>query len=78
MHHTLVDRIGCFVWKNTCGETRDNFLNAGLIAGVKNVVIDEHVLAEEVKIGPHVVEESANLNIGKKSVADKGLNHGQL
>ena len=64
MYHRLVDRIGRFVRKNAGGETRDNFVDSGLVAGVKDVVVDEHVLAEKVQVCAHVVKESANL--GKK------------
>ena len=64
VYHGLVDRIGRFVRKNAGGETRDNFVDSSFVAGVKDVVVDEHVLAEKVQVGAHVVEESTNL--GKK------------
>ena len=61
VYHGLIDRIGRFVRKNACGETRDNFLDSSLVAGVKDVVVDEHVLAKKVQVGAHIVEQSTNL-----------------
>ena len=40
-----------------------DLLNARQVAGVEDVVVDEHVLAEEVQVGAHVVEEASNLGI---------------
>ena len=39
-------------------------MDSSFVAGVKDVVVDEHVLAEKVQVGAHIVEESTNL--GKK------------
>ena len=40
MDHRLIDGVRRLVGKDACGETRDDLLDARLVRGVENVVID--------------------------------------
>ena len=61
MHHGLINRVGCLIWKNAGGQAGYDLLHSRLKACLENVVIDEHILSEEIKISPHIVEQPTNL-----------------
>ena len=60
-YHGFVDGISCLVGKDAGGEARDDLFDSEIVAGVEDVVVHEHVVPEEVQVGPQVVEQSANL-----------------
>ena len=59
--HCLVNRVGRFVRKDARRQTRHHFSHSRQVAGVEDVVVDQHVLPEKVKVGAHVGEQSADL-----------------
>ncbi len=69
MHHGLVDRVGCFIRENAGRQTRHHLRDSGQVAGVEDVVVDQHVLPEKIQVGTHVVEKAADLK--QKAIQDK-------
>lgn len=56
----LVERIVNLVREDAGGETRDELGDFVLMRGLEDVVVYEEVLAEEVELVFHVLEEAAD------------------
>ena len=69
MKHRFVDGKSGLVREDASRETRDAFLDAVLVTGTQDVVIDEHVVAEKVQLGPHVGEQASH---ARRQVDDVG------
>lgn len=46
----LVERVSHFIGEHTCREAGDDFLGLREMSGVQDVVVDEHVVAEESEL----------------------------
>ena len=63
VHHRLVDRVRRLIREDASGEARDDLPDAELVADGEHVVVHRHVVPEKVQVGPHVVEQTANLRV---------------
>merc|ERR1719361_3052642 len=54
VNHGLVNWIGCLVWEDASGKTRNNFLDFELMTQRKNIVVDGHIDSEKLQICFHV------------------------
>ena len=61
-YHGFINGVSSFVRKNAGGQTTDDFLYTKLIADVKNIIVDFHVVSKKVQISPHVVKQASNLS----------------
>jgi len=58
MYHGFIDggsRLANFIWKDTCGETGDKFLDTCRMSAFINVEGHAHVSVEKIGTGGHVV-----------------------
>ena len=60
-YHGLINGVGGLVGEDAGGEAGDDLLHAELVARVQDVIGHEDVVAKEVQVGPHVVEQTPNL-----------------
>lgn len=45
IYHCLIDRIRCFVRKNTCRKARNDFFHTGFVGYGKDIIVDLHVVS---------------------------------
>ncbi len=44
IYHGLINRVGGFIWKDTCGKARNDLHHPELLSCLQHVVINKHII----------------------------------